>query len=47
MRDARLGLEEISGKPTNKIGRRAARAAVLALLRGRAAVNYYMDYLGG
>jgi hypothetical protein len=39
-------LEEIRGKPTNKIRRRVPRA-VRALLRGCAAVDYFMDYIEG
>jgi hypothetical protein len=40
-------LEEIRGKPMNKIGRGAPRAAGPALLGGGAAVDYFMDYIGG
>jgi hypothetical protein len=39
-------LEEIGGKPVNKIGRRAPWTDGLAL-RGGAAVDYFMDYIGG
>jgi hypothetical protein len=39
-------LEEIRGKPMNKIGRRVSRAG-LALVRGGAAVDYFMDYIEG
>jgi hypothetical protein len=39
-------LEEIRGKPTNKIGRRVSRSAVLAPLRG-GALDYFMDYIEG
>jgi hypothetical protein len=39
-------LEEIRGKPTNKIGRRAPPATVPALLRA-AALDYFMDYIEG
>jgi hypothetical protein len=40
-------LEEIRGKPTNKIGRRVPPATVLALLRGGAALDYLMDCIEG
>jgi hypothetical protein len=40
-------LEEIRGKPTNKIGRRAPPATVPALLRDAAALDYFMDYIEG
>ena len=40
-------LEEIRGKPTNKIRRRVPRAAGLALVRGGATVDYIMDYIEG
>ncbi len=40
-------LEEIRGKPSNKIGRRPPRAAVQALLRGGGAMDYFMDYIDG
>ena len=40
-------LEEIRGKPMNKIGRRASWPAGPALLGGGAAVDYIMDYIGG
>jgi hypothetical protein len=40
-------LEEIRGKPMNKIGRRVPPAAGLALVRGGAAADYFMDYIEG
>jgi hypothetical protein len=40
-------LEEIRGKPPNKIGRRVSRAAGPALILGDAAVDYFMDYIEG
>jgi hypothetical protein len=40
-------LEEIRGKPTNKIGRRAPPATVPALLHDAAALDYFMDYIEG
>ena len=40
-------LEEIRGKPINKIGRRMPLAAGAAFLGGSAAVDYIMDYIGG
>jgi len=39
-------LEEIRGKPANKIGRGSPPATVLALLRG-AGLDYFMDYIEG
>ena len=47
VQDREVGSGRNKWKADNKIGRRAARAAVLALLHGGAAVNYFMDYLGG
>ncbi len=43
----RSDLEEIRGKPANKIGRRVPPATILALLRGVAGPDYFMDYIEG